>query len=243
PGGYSHIAESHLIDGLWNNRSERRGIRLGKFLRAYEMRDQEDPEEFLVNPHSLAFNSEVEQALFPHRRLLAQLIDHPNNVDDTTIPAIVWLSSLKNKPLIIHWTGSLTLNDLARINNYFFRRVLKICKDSPLDWITGLAMSHAQTLVVAYRHRELFLQDKECPPASEIETVNRFVIERAWERLVNYTGRTTDGKVKHDAVDVDMEALILLEKRMFDTSEDAGIAGNYQWGLDIGMHQDGWFPW
>ncbi|KAK0488135.1 hypothetical protein EDD18DRAFT_1029208, partial [Armillaria luteobubalina] len=221
PGGYSHIAESHLIDGLWNNRSERWGIRLGKLLRAYEMRDQEDPEEFLVNPHSLAFNSKVEQALFPHRRLLAQLIDHPNNVDDTTIPAIVWLSSLKNKPLVIHWTGGLTLNDLARINNYFFRHVLKICKDSPLDWITGLVMSHAQTLVVAYRHQELFLQDKE----------------------FNYTGRTTDGKVKHDAVDVDMEALILLEKRMFDTSEDAGIAGNYQWGLDISMHQDGWFPW
>ncbi|KAK0197625.1 hypothetical protein F5146DRAFT_920236, partial [Armillaria mellea] len=43
--------------------------------------------------------------------------------------------------------------------------------------------------------------------------------------------------------DVDMEALILLEKRMFDTSEDVGIAGNYQWGLDVGMHQDGWFPW
>ncbi|KAK0433001.1 hypothetical protein EV421DRAFT_2063429 [Armillaria borealis] len=40
-----------------------------------------------------------------------------------------------------------------------------------------------------------------------------------------------------------MEALVLLEKRMFDTSEDAGFAGNNQWGLDIGMHQDNWYPW
>ncbi len=207
------------------------------------MRDQEDPEEFLVNPHSLTFNSEVEKALFPHRRVLAQLIDNPDKVDDATVPAKVWLSSLKKKPLVIHWTGGLTLNDLARINNYFFRRVLKTCKEFPLDWLTSLAMSHARTLVVAYRHREWFLKDEECPPASEIETVNHFVVEKAWERLVDYTGRTTDGKIKPDAVDVDMEALVVLEKRIFDTSEHAGIAGNHQWGLDVGMHQDGWFPW
>lgn len=104
-------------------------------------------------------------------------------------------------------------------------------------------MSHARTLVVAYRHRELFLQDEECPPVSESESVDRFAIEKGSERLVDFTGRTTDGKIKPEAVDVDMEALVLLEKRMFDTSEDAGFAGNHQWGLDIGMHQDNWYPW
>ncbi len=142
-----------------------------------------------------------------------------------------------------HWTGSLTLNDLARINNYFFRRILKIGKECPLYWVTGLAMSHARTLVIAYRHRDLFVQDEACPPMSESESADHFVIEKAWERLVNFTGRTTDGKIKPDVVDVDMEALVILEKRMFDTSEDAGIAGNHQWGLDIGMHQDNWYPW
>ncbi|KAK0477775.1 hypothetical protein IW261DRAFT_1565555 [Armillaria novae-zelandiae] len=30
---------------------------------------------------------------------------------------------------------------------------------------------------------------------------------------------------------------------MFDRSEDAGVAGNHQWGLDVAMHQDGWYPW
>ncbi len=39
------------------------------------------------------------------------------------------------------------------------------------------------------------------------------------ERLVGYTGCTTDGKPKPDAVDVNMEALILLAMRMFDRSE------------------------
>ncbi|SJL16611.1 uncharacterized protein ARMOST_20137 [Armillaria ostoyae] len=42
---------------------------------------------------------------------------------------------------------------------------------------------------------------------------------------------------------VSLETLILLEMRVFDRSEDAGVAGNHQWGLDAGMHQDGWYPW
>ncbi len=77
-------------------------------------------------------------------------------------------------------------------------------------------MSHARTLLIAYRHRDLFLQDEDCPPTLDIEAINRFVGQKAWERLVGYTGCTTDGKPKPDVVDVDMEALILLEMRMFD---------------------------
>ncbi|KAK0431858.1 hypothetical protein EV421DRAFT_2041024 [Armillaria borealis] len=181
-----------------------------------------------LKPHSLEFNSEIEKALYPHRKVLAQLISNPNKLDDALVPAKVWLNSLKKQPLVIHWTGGLTLNDLARINNYFFRCVLKFSKKCPLDWATGLTMSHAQTLVVAYRHRELFLQDEECPPEAESESIDRFAIEKGWERLVDFTGCTTDVKIKPEVVDVDMEALILLEKRMFDTSEDTGFAGNHQ---------------
>ncbi|KAK0435307.1 hypothetical protein EV421DRAFT_1908785 [Armillaria borealis] len=242
-GGYSQVPESHLIDALWHNRSERQQIRLGRFLRAYEVHDQEDPEEFLVNPHSLEFNSEVEKALRPHRQILADLVDSPNEVDNAIVPAKVWLKSLKKQPLVLHWNGGLTLNNLARINDYFFRHVLKMCKECPIDWATGLAISHARTLLITYRHQDLFLQDEDCTPISDIEAVNHFVGQKAWDRLVGYTGCTTDGKPKPDVVDVDMEALIPLEMRMFDRSEDAGVAGNHQWGLDAGMHQDGWYPW
>ncbi|KAK0432697.1 hypothetical protein EV421DRAFT_2000250 [Armillaria borealis] len=194
------------------------------------MWEKEDPAEFLVNPHSLEFNSEIEKALYPHRKVLAQLINSPNEVDDALVPAKAWLNSLKKQPRIIHWTGGLIPNDLARINDYFFHCILKISQEHLLDWATGLTMSHARTLVVAYRHRVLFLQDEECPPMSESQSVSCFAFKKAWERLVDFMGCTTD-------------ALVLLEKRMFDTSEDAGIAGNHQWGLDIGMHQDNWYPW
>jgi hypothetical protein len=30
---------------------------------------------------------------------------------------------------------------------------------------------------------------------------------------------------------------------MFERSQAAGIAGEYQWGLDVGDHQDAWNPY
>ncbi len=177
-----------------------------------------------MNPHSLEFNSEVEKTLRPHKPILADLVDSPNKVDNAIVPAKVSLKSLKKQPLVLHWNGGLTLNDLARINNYFFRRVLKTCKECPIDWATSLAMSHAWTLLIAYGHRDLFLQDEDCPPTSDIDAVNCVVEQKAWEQLVGYTGCTTDGKPKPYAVDVDIEALNLLEMRMFDRSEDTSLS-------------------
>jgi hypothetical protein len=43
-------------------------------------------------------------------------------------------------------------------------------------------------------------------------------------------------------VDVERECLAKLEEEMFERSQAAGIAGEYQWGLDVGDHQDGWNP-
>ncbi|KAG1853031.1 hypothetical protein F4604DRAFT_1629001, partial [Suillus subluteus] len=40
--------------------------------------------------------------------------------------------------------------------------------------------------------------------------------------------------------DVDLECLTILEARMFEDSEEAGLAGNRQWGLDAGQHHRRW---
>jgi hypothetical protein len=40
--------------------------------------------------------------------------------------------------------------------------------------------------------------------------------------------------------DVDLECLTALEARMFEDSEEAGPAGNQQWGLDAGQHHRWW---
>ncbi|KAJ7665564.1 hypothetical protein B0H17DRAFT_951526 [Mycena rosella] len=43
--------------------------------------------------------------------------------------------------------------------------------------------------------------------------------------------------------DVDLECLSLLEEWMFECTDKAGIAGDEQWGLDAGHHQDCWVPY
>ncbi|KAF9061239.1 hypothetical protein BDP27DRAFT_1160503, partial [Rhodocollybia butyracea] len=47
----------------------------------------------------------------------------------------------------------------------------------------------------------------------------------------------------YQKVDVDLEALRILEDLIFDISKDAGVAGNQQWGLDSGPHLRNWNPW
>ena len=47
----------------------------------------------------------------------------------------------------------------------------------------------------------------------------------------------------YDEIDVELECIMSLENFMFENSIDAGISGNYQWGLDAGDHQDLWDPY
>ena len=44
-------------------------------------------------------------------------------------------------------------------------------------------------------------------------------------------------------VDVKCECLVKMEEEMFECSQVAGIAGEYQWGLNEGDHQDAWNPY
>ncbi|KIK60752.1 hypothetical protein GYMLUDRAFT_85199 [Collybiopsis luxurians FD-317 M1] len=61
---------------------------------------------------------------------------------------------------------------------------------------------------------------------------------------VPYIVKTNNGQPKVAGVDVDFEALRILEWRMFDHCSDAaGPAGNHQWGMDKGQHKNRWNPW
>ncbi len=164
-------------------------------------------------------------------------------MDSNDIPAKAWLDMQKKKPPIIHWNGSVTLDDQARIHNYIHRCIANF-SDHGKNWLARLPVAHVRTLLVAYRHCDMFLSQEECLSAVEGDkNLETFALQSAWECLVYYTGLTTDGHPKSASVDVDMEALGILEDRMFDMLEEAGIAGNCQWGLDVGMHQDNWYPW
>ena len=60
-------------------------------------------------------------------------------------------------------------------------------------------------------------------------------MEMAWEIQVN-----GDVNVLWQEVDVERECLAKLEEEMFERSKAAGVAGEYQWGLHAGGHQDAW---
>ncbi len=44
-------------------------------------------------------------------------------------------------------------------------------------------------------------------------------------------------------VDIERECLMAFEELLFERSSRAGVAGNCQWGLDVGEHQGGWDPY
>lgn len=94
--------------------------------------------------------------------------------------------------------------------------------DPPLStiWSSGLGPVHAMTLLLAHRHK--------------------LSVEQAFE----YQIRDTDKQQRHkQEVDVDLEAIQLLEDNIFAQTHLAGKAGLQQWGLDIGVHQDRWKPY
>jgi len=65
------------------------------------------------------------------------------------------------------------------------------------------------------------------------------VLEAAWKEQMTIS----PDQIWKNGVDVDKESLERLEEEMFQRSVFAGIAGNYQWGLDAGDHQGSWNPY
>jgi hypothetical protein len=45
------------------------------------------------------------------------------------------------------------------------------------------------------------------------------------------------------AVDVDLQAVRVLEHQMFAIAKGAAEKGNFQWGLNSGPHRDAWDPY
>ncbi len=155
---------------------------------------------------------------------------HPLKVALDNTPALVWLQESKSCPITasVPFNGGITKDDWSQIDNWLADRL------KPLErrlWVSLVPMAHAGTILLAARIQS----DK---PKVAWETA----IERAWEKQVFLTGKTVNGDVRQE-VDVDLKAVEMLEDCMFDQSEAAEIAGNCQWGLDAGHHQNNWSPY
>jgi hypothetical protein len=82
-------------------------------------------------------------------------------------------------------------------------------------WSTGTAITHCINLIAAKQHN--------------------ITLEAAWELL-----KQPD---PIPPIDVESRAVAALEQIMFESSIEAGTAGDEQWGLDVGPHQNGWRPY
>ena len=83
----------------------------------------------------------------------------------------------------------------------------------------------------------VFAADSKYPKAAKPTVQQKFLLKKAWSYQVQMTFK------RKTAVDVDRECIYLLEQRMFEWSERAGIAGCQQWGPDAGAYQMRWNPY
>ncbi len=186
-----------------------------------------------LDTKGLPFTAEVASALEPHASTLLDLAARRTRDLTKTIPVLRYLC-LKHWALtrVVPFSGGLSKDDLARINNWFTAAL----KDEegnnlhPKDWAMILPVIHARTLLLTYH------MERDVVNSDESGSSHTTLLDRAWSRQV-------DGHNDTPGVDVDREAILVLEDRMFAQSEEAGVAGNCQWGLDSGPHQDSWYPY
>jgi len=100
-------------------------------------------------------------------------------------------------------------------------------------WLGLLPLVHTYTLWLV----SLLCKNRSKLQKFDINDDNQ-VLEAAWRLQTTHSPEV----VWKSQIDVDKECLERLEEEMFERSALAGIAGNYQWGLDAGDHQEGWNP-
>ncbi|KAF8956009.1 hypothetical protein BDZ97DRAFT_1764147 [Flammula alnicola] len=226
-GSVTTVGVDDIVDSLWLDRTGRRKIRLGQWTHAMEIPTSED---ILCDPSLIPFTTDIDNALLPSLDMLKKVLKKPENLDNRDIPAKAWLEDQKKSltETIVPFVGGLSIAERAKIANWFEVRVCEGDKKLRQYWLGFLPIAHAHTIFLSSRIRDT-VKD-----ADEHE-----LLARAWK--AQYAG---DAKATLLVdIDVDKECLESLKELMFERSSKAGIAGNCQWGLDAGDHQECWDPY
>lgn len=175
---------------------------------------------------------EVNEALQPYVESLRELLHNPELADASSIPAVKCLGKRDPLRTLIPYTGNLSVADRARIANWFETHIA-IDKKLRNMWLGLLPLAHTFTLFIGSQ-----LLEKPPRKTDTTKLSHQELLEMAWEIQVN-----GDVELVWQEIDVERECLEKLEEEMFERSQAAGIAGEYQWGLDAGDHQDAWNPY
>ncbi|KAJ7687457.1 hypothetical protein B0H17DRAFT_1070306 [Mycena rosella] len=208
------IPETDLVESLFGDRVVRRAIRLGKYMHAHEVLVQDD---VLENFRNVLYTPEIDAVLTPHLDLLSAILRGPEG-DYTHIPSVRYLV-LANKTSL-PFAGDLSLLQQTQLMNWFHDKIPQ-ARDMASHWVGSPAHAHTITIFIANRDQTLLRSTPKFPAA---QSDNMMAVP-----IVN--------------TDVDLECLSLLEEWMFECTDKAGIAGDEQWGLDAGHHQDCWVPY
>lgn len=185
-------------------------------------------EDKLLDYHQFPPTPEINSVLQSHQMLLGQLITSPKKVQESQSPALAYLragQTISGNPLeatqlknnLVIFTGDLSLLDQARIHHWI-DHTLKPFTQNKDKWLQRVPVAHAITLVILHRHLK--------PSAGHNgSSVTPETLEQAWK--LQYTLNCPP-----EALDIDHEAISLLECHMFETSNAAGRAGYQQQGLD-----------
>uniref|UniRef100_D8PWE0 PHD-type domain-containing protein n=1 Tax=Schizophyllum commune (strain H4-8 / FGSC 9210) TaxID=578458 RepID=D8PWE0_SCHCM len=222
------VALPNIVDELWQQREERRKIRVEP-PPGWESLDAED---IITSFRDFPFTTAIDKVLKPHRALLTDMLLDGLDSSSAAVqasPCMIYLkeqSMQKSRDKLTIAKGSIPLEgplspeERARIANWIWCMVPGAQEGLlALEWLGKATMAHAELLVIA-ANRQISLED-----AWSAKKTERWSSRRA-----------------QSAVDVDLECLRIFERKLFEKSEASGPAGNWQWGLDAGPHQHGWNP-
>ncbi|KAF4621743.1 hypothetical protein D9613_012157 [Agrocybe pediades] len=250
------VRETDLVDELWNEREKRRSVRLGKWQLTFEM---ESPGDELINYQSptYAYTEEIDAALRPYRALLQLLLhfsfegpDESSLPDDLLVPSVDVVKkrieerrngaqvhrALQFAEQMILEYGDISLKRHAQILNWIHNE-MPGAKDGVMWW-HHVVDAHAVTIFIAATKRDLFEQDADFPRTGTHIEQRNFLWKKAWEYQCEH-----NMALEPPGVDVDRECIRLFEDRLFENSKESGMAGNEQWGLDVGSLQGGFYPY
>ncbi|KAG1769334.1 hypothetical protein EDD22DRAFT_771207, partial [Suillus occidentalis] len=223
-----------LVDELWQDQTRRREIRLGEWVHSWDTPREED---LIQNFMSTQASEEFDEILQPHIASLQKLLDSPDLSEHgaEAYPVIDYILRLKKKvdgvgAYSIPFCGDISSHEYAKIARWFSENVPGAASQVE-KWLGGMPLVHAFTLVVAHRKAGDF---KKRVQARNEEWNDSNLLKMAWADLM------LSCPANSFVADVDLECLVALEARMFEDSEEAGPAGNQQWGLDAGQHHRRW---
>ncbi|KAK1228193.1 hypothetical protein PQX77_008770 [Marasmius sp. AFHP31] len=235
---YQEVHIHVLVDALMNDTQGRRRIRLGRFTTTRELNSEPNEIEEGQTPlTSQKYTTEIHRALESHTDSLKKRIFTPETCNPANYPSIQYQKDHNTR--IVPLTGGLPHSTRSRVINWMYNIIPGLKERKDFTWVTDGGLQEALMRLIAQRDYQEFANLKGCPKPA---TRNNSSLMR--KHGIDLISIRANSRWKTPASDRRRgSALSLLEDAMFLPDLNPGLAGQQQWGLDVGIHQDNWDPY